>query len=91
MESAQRELNPHFRHGKAAGCRYIMGAFVVCRIVKEPLLSPLSYALEVGPKGFEPLLAGLKVRCAAVTPRPRMKVGRMRFKSLCCMVVLLCS
>ena len=26
-ESAQRELNPHFRHGKAAGCRYIMGAF----------------------------------------------------------------
>ena len=26
LESAQRELNPHFRHGKAAGCRYIMGA-----------------------------------------------------------------
>jgi hypothetical protein len=25
----------------------------------------------VGPKGLEPLLAGLKVRCAAVTPRPR--------------------
>ena len=24
--SAQRELNPHFRHGKAAGYRYIMGA-----------------------------------------------------------------
>ena len=22
----QRESNPHFRHGKAAGCRYIMGA-----------------------------------------------------------------
>ena len=37
IESAQRELNPHFRHGKAAGCRYIMGANVVCRIVKEPL------------------------------------------------------
>ena len=37
MESAQRELNPHFRHGKAAGCRYIMGANMVCRIVKEPL------------------------------------------------------
>ena len=35
IESAQRELNPHFRLGKAAGCRYIMGAFVVCRIVKE--------------------------------------------------------
>ena len=25
--SAQRESNPHFRHGKTAGCRYIMGAF----------------------------------------------------------------
>lgn len=24
--SAQRELNPHIRHGKATGCRYIMGA-----------------------------------------------------------------
>jgi hypothetical protein len=23
--SAQRESNPHFRHGKAVGCRYIMG------------------------------------------------------------------
>ena len=26
LQSAQRELNPHFRHGKATGCRYIMGA-----------------------------------------------------------------
>ena len=26
-ESAQRELNPHIRHGKATGCRYIMGAY----------------------------------------------------------------
>ena len=26
LKSAQRELNPHFRHGKATGCRYIMGA-----------------------------------------------------------------
>src|SRR4051812_8750378 len=25
-ESGQRELNPHFRHGKAAGYRYIMAA-----------------------------------------------------------------
>jgi hypothetical protein len=25
-KSAQRELNPRFRLGKAAGCRYIMGA-----------------------------------------------------------------
>ena len=39
------------------------------------LLSPLSYAPSVGPKGLEPLLAGLEVRCAAVTPRPQ-NVGR---------------
>ena len=26
IKSAQRESNPHFRHGKAIGCRYIMGA-----------------------------------------------------------------
>ena len=25
-QSAQRESNPHVRHGKATGCRYIMGA-----------------------------------------------------------------
>ena len=25
-QSAQRESNPHIRHGKAVGCRYIMGA-----------------------------------------------------------------
>ena len=36
LESAQRELNPHFCHGKAAGYRYIMGALVGSRIVKEP-------------------------------------------------------
>ena len=26
-QSAQRELNPRFRHGKAVGYRYIMGAW----------------------------------------------------------------
>ena len=25
-QTQQRESNPHFRHGKAVGCRYIMGA-----------------------------------------------------------------
>ncbi len=35
FKSAQRELNPHFCHGKAAGYRYIMGALKVCRIVKD--------------------------------------------------------
>ena len=157
-KSTQRESNPHIRHGKAAGSRYIMGAknrtklskiestgwdsnprparecsaritgahFLAARATSaylsvgseglEPsptwvrtrhaaantlipcisftptqnrrggnrtlglvlirdLLSPLSYAPAVGPKGLEPLLAGLKVRCAAVTPRPR-NVGR---------------
>ena len=33
--SAQRELNPHIRHGKAVGCRYIMGTSSRRRIVKE--------------------------------------------------------
>src|SRR3954454_23632951 len=33
--SAQRESNPHFRHGKAVGCRYIMGTSSRRRIVKE--------------------------------------------------------
>src|SRR4051812_24982769 len=33
--SAQRESNPHVRHGKAVGCRYIMGTITVPRIVKE--------------------------------------------------------
>ena len=28
LKSAQRELNPHVRHGKATGCRYIMGAWL---------------------------------------------------------------
>lgn len=35
--SAQRELNPHFRHGKAVGYRYIMGAIFPFQIVKETL------------------------------------------------------
>ena len=33
--SAQRESNPHFRLGKAIGCRYIMGTVLRSRIVKE--------------------------------------------------------
>ncbi len=33
--SAQRESNPHVRHGKAVGYRYIMGTIAVPRIVKE--------------------------------------------------------
>lgn len=36
LESVQWELNPHFRHGKAVGYRYIMDAvlFLVVLIVR---------------------------------------------------------
>ena len=35
-KSAQRESNPHIRHGKAVGCRYIMGACLIANsIVKD--------------------------------------------------------
>ena len=36
-QSAQRESNPHFRHGKAAGCRYIMGASLFLRLLISTL------------------------------------------------------
>ena len=39
-QSAQRELNPHFRHGKAVGYRYNMGAIFQYQIVKETLEHP---------------------------------------------------
>ena len=32
--SAQRESNPHIRHGKAAGSRYIMGAEILVELSK---------------------------------------------------------
>ncbi len=35
IRSTQRESNPHIRHGKAVGCRYIMGTTCRHRIVKE--------------------------------------------------------
>jgi hypothetical protein len=53
--SAQRESNPHFRHGKAAGCRYIMGAFQHDQIVNE----------QVGPEGLEPSPSRLRAGHAA--------------------------
>ena len=33
-KSAQWESNPHIRHGKAVGCRYIMGAWLEARLSK---------------------------------------------------------
>ena len=38
LKSAQRELNPHIRHGKAVGYRYIMGADRITRLSKIKLL-----------------------------------------------------
>ena len=35
VKSTQRESNPHFRHGKAAGCRYIMGAWLEAELSKN--------------------------------------------------------
>ena len=52
--STQRELNPPIRHGKAAGSRYIMGAF-------DQL---------AGAVGFEPTPGGFGDCHAAVTPHP---------------------
>ena len=52
LTSAQRESNPHVRHGEAVGCRYIMGTFTVPRIVKER-----------APGGTRTHVAALRVRC----------------------------
>ena len=40
-KSAQRESNPHIRHGKATGCRYIMGAKIVAEIVNTAVQDPV--------------------------------------------------
>jgi hypothetical protein len=37
---AQRELNPLFRPGKAAGCRYIMGACVTTKLSNSESTGP---------------------------------------------------
>ena len=41
----------------------------------------------MGPKGLEPLPAGLKVRCAAVTPRPRNAGRAYAFPVVLCFMV----
>ena len=45
----------------------------------------------MGPEGLEPSPAGLKVRYAAVTPRPQKLAGRMRFHRVCFIILLLVS
>ena len=42
--------------------------------------------LQVRPEGFEPSLAGLKVRCATVTPQPQINLRSRAFQSLSLMV-----
>ena len=39
-QSAQRESNPRFRHGKAAGYLYIMGACVAAELSKTKSTDP---------------------------------------------------
>ncbi len=64
FQSARWELNPGHRR-----LRWSL------RLIRRPL-SPLSYApVRVGSEGIEPTPCGLKVRCAAFTPRP-LKVGQ---------------
>jgi hypothetical protein len=65
--------------------------YLLCEAPEGPFRQKVpvtSSAARVGPKGLEPLPAGLKVRCAAVTPRPQRQVGRMRFDRVGFMVVL---
>ena len=52
-QSAQRESNPHVRHGKATGCRYIMGALVFTDLPK----------IFRAPGGTRTLVTALRVRC----------------------------
>jgi hypothetical protein len=79
--SAQRESNPHFRHGKAVGCRYIMGTIAEAELskrapggtrthvaalrVRSLRRWTTSASRRVGPEGLEPSPAWLRARCAA--------------------------
>ena len=52
-QSAQRESNPHFRHGEAAGYRYIMGTIADAELSMKPR----------APSGTRTHVAALRVRC----------------------------
>ena len=72
-KSAQRELNPLFRPGKAAGCRYIMGADRTqpdcqtsnCGQSSGRLRPPLASSFAVEPEGLEPSLHRVRTGDAA--------------------------
>jgi hypothetical protein len=53
--SAQRESNPHVRHGKARGCHYIMGTATVAELSKRPR----------APGGGRTHVTALRERCLA--------------------------
>jgi hypothetical protein len=78
--SAQRELNPLFRPGKAAGCRYIMGACVTTKLSTSESTGPDSNRRHRRPPfGRCPGCGVLAAdhRCAAV-PGPVLVVSRTR-------------
>src|SRR5271157_3673858 len=53
--SAQRESNPHVRHGEARGCHYIMGTATVAELSKRPR----------APGGGRTHVTALRERCLA--------------------------
>ncbi len=58
LQSDQRESNPHIRHGKATGCRYIMGAWLEAELSKTE-----RFRIQRAPGGTRTLVAALRVRC----------------------------
>ena len=56
FQSAQWELNPHFRHGKAAGYRYIMGAKLKsdCQRSMTPAIRNRRHRMQEHWVGLEP-------------------------------------
>jgi hypothetical protein len=85
LTSAKRESNPHVRHGKAVGYRYIMGTIAISRIVKEPDVLPVElrsrFSSRVGPEGVEPSSSGYQPSVLPLNYRPLLitiLLGRRR-------------
>jgi hypothetical protein len=85
--SAQRESNPHFRHGKAVGSRYIMGtevgpeglepspAWLRARCSATRAMVPkvvARFPVQVGPEGVEPSSPGYQPSALPLSYRPRV-------------------
>jgi hypothetical protein len=69
LPSAQRESNPHFRHGKAVGSRYIMGTHAETRVVKEDREHRVGLEPTSPHYGCGVLAAGLPVPTSRWDPR----------------------